>query len=147
MDAPETILPQNAWDDNIVDVCVCVCVCVSDVVAPYECHSSRKPQSYARPFYNKATKKETHLLPVPDQAGHHTRSHIWGDLVEKAGLKLDEIPKNWDRRVWTYLKHRSQSTAARFQGNAEEDLRLRSSESLHGWTQRRDGNNLSSDIS
>src|SRR5277367_1038918 len=28
MDAPETILPQNAWDDKIIDV--------SDVVAPYE---------------------------------------------------------------------------------------------------------------
>ena len=34
MDAPETILPQNACDDKIIDV--------SDVVAPYE-HQLSEP--------------------------------------------------------------------------------------------------------
>ncbi len=40
MDAPETILPQNAWDDKIIDV--------SDVVAPYEAQLS-ETGSNARP--------------------------------------------------------------------------------------------------
>ena len=37
MDAPSTIIPQNAWDDKILDV--------SDVVKPYE-SSSRIPRSW-----------------------------------------------------------------------------------------------------
>ena len=39
MDVPESILPQNAWDDKLVDV--------SDVVVPYEPQLSRR-QDYAR---------------------------------------------------------------------------------------------------
>jgi multiple sugar transport system substrate-binding protein len=32
-----------------------------------------------------------------------TPFHIWGDLVEKAGLKMSEIPKDWNG-IWNYLK-------------------------------------------
>ena len=46
--------------------------------------------------------EEAELLPVSNQAGHHAVPYL-GDLVEKAGLKMEEIPKNWDG-VWTYLK-------------------------------------------
>jgi multiple sugar transport system substrate-binding protein len=92
MDAPETILPQNAWDDKIVDV--------SDVVAPYEAQLSETAKQCST-FYNRATKKRSYYIcPVKQGA---TPFHIWGDLVEKAGLKMSEIPKNWDG-VWTYLK-------------------------------------------
>ena len=92
MDAPETILPQNAWDDKIVDV--------SDVVAPYESQLSETAKLCST-FYNRATKKRSYYLcPVKQGA---TPFHIWGDLVEKAGLKMSEIPTNWDG-VWTYLK-------------------------------------------
>ena len=92
MDAPETILPQNAWDDKIVDV--------SDVVAPYEAQLSETAKQCST-FHNRATKKRSYFLcPVKQGA---TPFHIWGDLVEKAGLKMSEIPKNWDG-VWTYLK-------------------------------------------
>ena len=74
---------------------------------------------------------------MPDQAGHHTPFHIWGDLVEKAGLKLDEIPKNWDG-VWTYTK---QSQAPlRSKGMPGENLRLRSSKITT--VGPNDGNNL-----
>jgi len=41
MDAPSSILPQNCYDDKIVDV--------SDVVAPFESQLS-EPRSSARPF-------------------------------------------------------------------------------------------------
>ena len=53
MDAPETILPQNAWDDNIVDV--------SDVVAPYVSQLSETAKLCST-FYNKATKKRAYYL-------------------------------------------------------------------------------------
>ena len=92
MDAPETILPQNAWDDKIIDV--------SDVVAPYEQQLSETAKLCST-FYNKATKKRSYFL-CPIKQGT-TPFHIWGDLVEKAGFKMEEVPKNWDG-VWTYLK-------------------------------------------
>ena len=92
MDAPETILPQNAWDDKIVDV--------SDVVAPYESQLSETAKQCST-FYNRATKKRSYYIcPIKQGA---TPFHIWGDLVEKAGLKMAEIPKDWDG-IWSYLK-------------------------------------------
>ena len=92
MDAPETILPQNAWDDKIIDV--------SDVVAPYKSQLSETAKQCST-FYNRATKKRSYYIcPIKQGA---TPFHIWGDLVEKAGLKMAEIPKNWDG-IWWYLK-------------------------------------------
>src|SRR5690348_3029242 len=92
MDAPSSILPQNALDDKIVDV--------SDVVGPYESQLSETAKLCST-FYNKATKKRSYYLcPIKQGA---TPFHIWGDLVEKAGLKMSEIPDKWDG-VWTYLK-------------------------------------------
>jgi multiple sugar transport system substrate-binding protein len=91
-DAPSSIIPQNAWDDKILDV--------SDVVAPFESQLSETAKLCST-FYNKVTKKRGYYLcPIKQGA---TPFHIWGDLVEKAGLKMEEIPKNWDG-VWTYLK-------------------------------------------
>jgi len=85
MDAPGTILPQNAWNDKITDV--------SDVVAPYESQLSETAKLGAT-YYNKATKKRSYYLcPIKQGA---TPFHIWGDLVEKAGHKLSEIPPKWD---------------------------------------------------
>ncbi|MBS0644704.1 MAG: ABC transporter substrate-binding protein [Acetobacteraceae bacterium] len=92
MDAPETILPQNAWDDKLLDV--------SDVVAKYESQLSETAKLCST-FYNKATKKRSYYL-CPIKQGT-TPFHVWGNLVEKAGLKMSEIPKEWDG-VWNYLK-------------------------------------------
>lgn len=92
MDAPSSIIPQNAWDDKIVDV--------SDVVKPYESMLSESAK-LGSTFYNKVTKKRAYYLcPIKQGA---TPFHIWGNLVEKAGLKMEEIPAKWDG-VWTYLK-------------------------------------------
>jgi multiple sugar transport system substrate-binding protein len=85
MDAPATIIPQNAWDDKLLDV--------SDVVAPYESqlHETAKLGST---FYNKTTKKRSYYLcPIKQGA---TPFHIWGDLIEKAGFKASDIPAKWD---------------------------------------------------
>jgi multiple sugar transport system substrate-binding protein len=85
MDAPATIIPQNAWDDKILDV--------SDVVAPYESQLDETAKLGAT-FYNKVTKKRSYYLcPIKQGA---TPFHIWGDLVEKAGYKLSDIPPKWD---------------------------------------------------
>lgn len=92
MDAPSSIIPQNAWDDKLIDV--------SDVVTPYESQLSETAKLGAT-FYNKATKKRSYYLcPVKQGA---TPFHIWGDLIELAGLKMSEIPPKWDD-VWNYLK-------------------------------------------
>ena len=91
MDAPSTILPQNAWDDKLVDV--------SDVVAPYESQLSETAK-LGSTFYNKATKKRSYYLcPIKQGA---TPFHIWGDLVEKAGAKVSDIPAKWNDH-WTFF--------------------------------------------
>jgi multiple sugar transport system substrate-binding protein len=92
MDAPATILPQNAWDDKILDV--------SDVVAPYESQLSDTAK-LGSTFFNKVTKKRSYYLcPIKQGA---TPFHIWGDLVEKAGYKISDVPKKWDD-VWAFFK-------------------------------------------
>jgi multiple sugar transport system substrate-binding protein len=91
MDAPATILPQNAWNDKILDV--------SDIVAPYVSQLSETAKLGAT-YYNKATKKRSYYLcPIKQGA---TPFHIWGDLVEKAGHKLSEIPPKWDDQ-WKFF--------------------------------------------
>jgi multiple sugar transport system substrate-binding protein len=92
MDAPSSILPQTAWDDKLVDV--------SDVVAAYEPQLSDTAK-LGSTFYNKVAKKRSYYLcPVKQGA---TPFHVWGDLVEKAGLKLSEAPNTWDA-FWDFFK-------------------------------------------
>ncbi len=92
MDAPQSILPQNAWDDKLEDV--------SDVVTPYESQLSETAKLCST-FYNQSTKKRSYYLcPVKQGA---TPFHIWGDLVEKAGFKLSDAPKTWDA-FWDFFK-------------------------------------------
>src|ERR1700728_4640399 len=85
MDAPSSILPQNAWDDKLIDV--------SDVVAEFEPQLSETAK-LGSTYYNKATKKRSYYLAPIKQGA--TPFHIWGDLVEKAGFKVEDIPKKWD---------------------------------------------------
>jgi multiple sugar transport system substrate-binding protein len=100
--APETILPQNAWDDKLVDV--------SDIVEPYRSRLS-ETALLASSFYNSATKKRAfYLAPVKQACAPF---HIWGDLVRKAGFKLSDTPKTWDA-FWDFFK--PVQTALRAQG-------------------------------
>ncbi len=76
MDAPSSILPQNAWDDKLLDV--------SDVVSVYEKQLTETARICST-FYNKAQKKRSYYLcPIKQGA---TPFHIWGDLMEKAELE------------------------------------------------------------
>ena len=92
MDAPYTILPQNAWNDKLVDM--------SDVVEPYKSQITEAALLNST-FYNSVTKQRSfYLAPVKQGPAPF---HIWGDLVEKAGFKLSDAPKTWDA-FWEFFK-------------------------------------------
>src|SRR6476620_4607936 len=89
-DAPATILPQNAWNDKLVDV--------SDVVDTYRSNLTESALLNSS-FYNSVTKKRAfYLCPVKQGA---TPFHVWGDLVEKAGFKMSDLPDTWDK-YWEF---------------------------------------------
>jgi multiple sugar transport system substrate-binding protein len=92
MDAPQSIIPQNAWDDRLVDV--------SDIVKPYEAQLSKTARECST-FYNKTAKAHSYYLAPIKQAC--IPFHIWGSLVEKAGLNLSDAPKTWDA-FWDFFK-------------------------------------------
>jgi multiple sugar transport system substrate-binding protein len=91
-DAPQTILPQNAWNDKLVDV--------SDVVEDYKSRLSETALLNAS-FYNGTTKQRAFYLAPVKQAT--SPFHIWGDLVTKAGFKLSDAPNTWDA-FWSFFK-------------------------------------------
>jgi multiple sugar transport system substrate-binding protein len=91
MDAPATIISQNAWNDKFIDV--------TDVVKPYESQLSDTAKLGAT-FYNRVTKGRSYYLCPIKQGG--TPFHIWGNLVEKAGFKVSDIPDTWDAR-WEFF--------------------------------------------
>jgi multiple sugar transport system substrate-binding protein len=92
MDAPYTILPQNAWDNKLVDV--------SDVVEPNKSKLTETALLNST-YYNATTKQRAfYLAPVKQSTSPF---HIWGDLVKKAGFKLSDAPKTWDA-FWDFFK-------------------------------------------
>jgi multiple sugar transport system substrate-binding protein len=91
-DAPATILPQNAWDNRLVDV--------SDIVEAQKANLSETALLNST-FYNSATKQRSfYLVPVKQACEPF---HIWGDLVAKAGFDLSDAPKTWDA-FWNFFK-------------------------------------------
>jgi multiple sugar transport system substrate-binding protein len=92
MDAPGTILPQNAWDDKLLDV--------TDVVSGYESQLTETAK-LGSTFFDRVTKKRSYYLCPIKQGG--TPFHIWGDLIEKAGFRISDIPDTWDGR-WDFFK-------------------------------------------
>ncbi len=91
-DAPATLLPQNAWNDKLEDV--------SDVVEEYKAQLS-ETAVLCSTFYNSVSKQRSYYLAPVKQAC--SPFHVWGDLVEKAGLKLSDAPKTWDA-FWDFFK-------------------------------------------
>ena len=82
---PGEIIALFAWDDKLVDV--------SDVVDTQreEYTETALLSAYC---YNNVTKKRSYY-GVPYNQNVFT-NHIWRPLVEKAGYKIDDIPKTWD---------------------------------------------------
>jgi len=88
----QNFLPQNAWNDKLVDL--------TEVVETQR--SQYMPTAIeASQFYNSATKKRGfYQAPIKLNA---TPFHVWNSLVEKAGYKLAEAPKTWDA-FWDFFK-------------------------------------------
>ena len=82
---PDEIVALYAWDDKLVDV--------SDVVETQkeEYTETALLNNYC---YNNVTKKRS-FYGVPDITAA-LPNHIWRPLVEKAGYKMEDIPKTWD---------------------------------------------------
>jgi multiple sugar transport system substrate-binding protein len=87
-----TIVPQNAWNDKLVDL--------TDVVETQKSQFHPTALLSAR-YYNNVTKKRSFYC-VPDR-GSVLPFHIWNSLVEKAGYKMTDAPKTWDA-FWDFFK-------------------------------------------
>ena len=92
-DAPTVILPVNAWNDRLVDM--------TDVVETQK-DKFTETALLSASFYNGTTKKRAYYLAPVKQAS--APFHVWGDLVEKAGFKMSDVPtKKWDD-TWNFFK-------------------------------------------
>jgi multiple sugar transport system substrate-binding protein len=74
-----------AWDDKLLDV--------SDVVATQK-HEFTEAALLSVNSYNSVEKKRSfYAVPITTAA---LPNHVWRPLVEKAGFKMEDIPKTWD---------------------------------------------------
>jgi multiple sugar transport system substrate-binding protein len=87
-----TIVPQNAWNDKLVDL--------TDVVETQASQFHRTALLSAQ-YYNNVTKKRSYYL-APDRSAV-LPFHIWNSLVERAGYKMSDAPKTWDA-FWDFFK-------------------------------------------
>jgi len=88
----QVIVPQNAWNDKVVDV--------TDVVEAQK--SNYHPTVYlASQYYNNVKKQRSfYLIPYKTAV---VPFHIWRSLVENGGGKVADAPKTWDA-FWDYFK-------------------------------------------
>jgi multiple sugar transport system substrate-binding protein len=90
--ADGTVVPQNAWDDKLIEV--------TDIVEKYK--SQYAPTvDLASQYYNNVAKKRGYYLAPYKSACIPV--HAWGDLIEAAGYKVSELPKTWDA-FWDFFK-------------------------------------------
>jgi multiple sugar transport system substrate-binding protein len=82
---PAEIIALFAWNDQLIDV--------TDVVETQKQEYNETALLSAH-CYNNATKRRSYY-GVPYTAAVFT-NHIWKSLVEKAGYKIEDIPKTWD---------------------------------------------------
>jgi len=84
---PAEILALYAWNDKLVDV--------SDVVETQKANYT--PSALASVHCYNATAKRRSFYGVPYLQAS-LLNHIWRPLIEKAGVKAEDIPKTWDAR-------------------------------------------------
>jgi len=90
--ADQAVVPQNAWNDKLVDL--------TDVVESQKAHY-HPTAVLASQYYNNVTKKRSiYYVPVKTAV---LPFHIWNSLVEKAGYKMSDAPKTWDA-FWDFFK-------------------------------------------
>ena len=83
--APAQIVPQNAWHGKLLDL--------TDVVATQKSELSPTAIQSAQ-FYN-AQEKKRGFYGVPFK-GATLNIPVWKSLIEKAGYKVSDMPRNWD---------------------------------------------------
>ncbi len=93
------LLPQNVWNDKIVDV--------SDVVDTQKSEYNATALTAARLYDNATHKRSFFGVPLKQQALHY---FVWRPLVEAAGYKVDDIPKTWDA-YFELLRDRAKEAA------------------------------------
>jgi multiple sugar transport system substrate-binding protein len=90
--ADQAVVPQNAWNDKLIDL--------TEVVETQK--SQYHPTALlASQYYNNVAKKRSFYY-APFRTGV-TPFHIWNSLVEKAGFKMADAPKTWDA-FWDFFK-------------------------------------------
>jgi multiple sugar transport system substrate-binding protein len=85
MSDPNEILQIYAWQDRWVDV--------TDVVESQKAQFSDTALQAAQAYNNVAKKSSFYGVPLRAAV---VPCHIWRPLVEKAGLKIEDMPKTWD---------------------------------------------------
>jgi len=90
--ADATVIPQNAWNDKLVDV--------SDVVEAEK--AEYLPNALlGSSFFNNVTKKRGYYQ-VPYKTAV-IPFHSWKSLIEEAGYQVSQAPKSWDA-FWDFFK-------------------------------------------
>ncbi len=79
------LLPQAAWNDRVADV--------TDVVDSQKNEYSKTALTAARLYNNVIHKRNDYGVPLKQQALHYS---VWRPLVEQAGFKDTDIPKDWN---------------------------------------------------
>ena len=82
---PVEIVALFAWDDKLVDV--------SDVVETQKEEYTETALLTAYCYNNVEKKRSFYGVPYTIDA---FTNHVWRSLVEKAGYKIEDIPKTWD---------------------------------------------------
>src|SRR5437762_125934 len=82
---PAEIIALHSWDNKLVDV--------SDVVETQREEFTETELLTVR-CYNNVEKKRS-FYGVPYTVGA-SMNHVWRPLVEKAGYKMEDLPKTWD---------------------------------------------------
>ncbi len=121
--ADQTVIPQNAWHDKLVDM--------TDVVETQKSQYLPNALLGSR-FYNNITKQRGYY-----QAPYKTAVvpfHVWKSLVDKAGYKLSDAPKTWDA-FWSFFEPMQKKLRENVRGLYALGLQLTT-------TGPADGNNL-----
>ena len=87
-DADFEFAPLQAWDDKLEDV--------TDIVEGQKAQFNETALVSSFLYNNAAKRRSYYLIPMKTFA---TPFHIWRPLVEKAGYKMSDIPKTWDKFV------------------------------------------------
>jgi multiple sugar transport system substrate-binding protein len=82
---PAEIVALYAWQGKLVDV--------SDVVETQKSQFSETALLSAQCYNNVTKRRACYGVPI---TGAVLPNHIWKSLVEKAGYKIEDIPKTWD---------------------------------------------------